>query len=78
MAKIFVPTKGRQLPGNPEQIAPMAVGQKQLGQGCLVPARQLRPKAPTHCAAVCSAEGASFSNITALPPVFGILFYARI
>ena len=31
MAKILVPTKGRQLPENPEQIAPMAVGQKEFG-----------------------------------------------
>jgi hypothetical protein len=58
----------------------MAVGQKQFGQGCLVPARQREVKgAPTHCVAVCSAEGASFSNINAVPPVFRYPFiYARI
>ena len=34
--------KGREMPGEAEQISPMAVGCEQVGQGALVAARQRR------------------------------------
>src|SRR5260370_4274033 len=53
-------------------------GRNSLAKAASSPLVSAGPKAPTHCVTVWSAEGASFSNIKALPRFFGTLFCARI
>jgi hypothetical protein len=44
VAEYRVSANSRELPGNPEQIPPMAVGQEQFGQGLVVSGRQREAK----------------------------------
>src|SRR5713101_95623 len=61
----------------PNRLRQWLSGRKNLANAASSPLVSARPKARTHCVAVSSAEGASFSNINALPPVFRYCFYAR-
>src|SRR5260370_37086769 len=61
----------------PNRLRQWLSGRNSLTKAGASPLVSARPKARTHCVAVCSAEGVSFSNINALPPVFRYCFYAR-
>src|SRR5260221_2425753 len=60
----------------PNRLRQWLSGRNSLGKAAASPLVSARPKARTHCVAVSSAEGASFSNINALPPFFRYCFFA--